>query len=174
MKRGFSIIIVPCVLSMTIKIFFEENRQIFFDGNECLGSSILIESMLLLKKNVNVILSNNKFKYSRLDNVLLSEIKYSQMEIKNNVFENNKTNGLKIKRCFNNEEKDNKIIINNNIFQNSCEIKINSLKTNKADCFLVIWKKIHLIKKNIFLNHNRLPRIPIQLLKRKKFRFVFG
>ena len=106
------------------KNFLDENRQIFFDGNEfegCLGSSILIESTLLLKKNINVILSNNNFKYSRLDNVLLSEIKYSTLEIKNNIFENNKTNGLKIKRCFNNEETEKKIIINNNTFQNNCE-----------------------------------------------------
>ena len=106
------------------KNFLDENRQIFFDGNEfegCLGSSILIESTLLLKRNINVILSNNKFKYSHLDNVLLSEIKYSTMEIKNNIFENNKTNGLKIKRCFNNEEKENKIIIKENTFQNNWE-----------------------------------------------------
>jgi hypothetical protein len=74
-----------------------------------------------LKKNINVILSNNKFKYSHLDNVLLSEIKYSTMEIKNNIFENNKTNGLKIKRCFNNEERENKIIIKENTFQNNWE-----------------------------------------------------
>ena len=106
------------------KNFLDENRQIFFDGNEfegCIGSSILIESTLLLKKNINVILSNNKFNISRLDNVLLSEIKYSTMEIKNNIFENNKANGLKIKRCFNNEETENKIIINENTFQNNCE-----------------------------------------------------
>ena len=106
------------------KNFLDENRQIFFDKNDfegCLGSSILIESTLLLKKNINVILSNNNFKYSRLDNVLLSEIKYSTLEIKNNIFENNKTNGLKIKRCFNNEETEKKIIINKNTFQNNCE-----------------------------------------------------